>query len=390
MSIRYDSIGSTSSINKEAVLVLFRVLVTILSLLFANQVRAQEPVDRYRATNLVSNIFGPAENADSSLVNPWGMANDLEGGPWWVADEGKGRATLYSGAGLSFPGLAPLLVIIPVTPGGVSDYSAPTGIVYNDTGDFELAPSVPSRFIFVTRDGSIAGWNNEQDRYEAVLVVDNAPQAVYTGATIASIDGRHVLYVANFGQGRVDAFGPDFSPFPLQEGAFIDPALPDGFFPYNVLAVNNEIWITFAKIGTDGRRELSGQGLGYVDVFDAKGNLLMRFEHGPWLDAPWGIALAPDIGFGEYSGSVLIGNSGSGRIAAFDVISGSFLGFLKDGKNEPIAIPGLHGLGFGNGGLAGSTTALYYTAGPAAGPNLFGSITPGSALGSGTVIPQQY
>jgi uncharacterized protein (TIGR03118 family) len=116
----------------------------------------------------------------------------------------------------------------------------------------------------------------------------------------------------------------------------------------------------------------------------------MRVGHGPWLDAPWGIALAPDIGFGEYSGTVLIGNSGSGRIAAFDVISGSFIGFLRDGKNEPIVISGLHGLGFGNGGLAGSATALYYTAGSAARLNLFGLITLGSAPGIGTIAPQQY
>jgi uncharacterized protein (TIGR03118 family) len=369
----------------------FRMLVTILCLLCATQAQAQETVDRYTATNIVSNVVGQTENGDSSLVNPWGMANDPAGGPWWVADEGKGRTTVYSGAGLSYPGLAPLVVTIPLTPGAVGDYSAPTGIVFNGTADFRLNPAVPSQFIFVTRDGSIAGWNSELDRYKAVLVVDNAPQASYTGATIASADGRHVLYAANFGQRRVDAFGPDnFSPYPLREGAFIDPALPDGFSPYNVSAINNEIWITFAMIGTDERRELTGQGLGYVDVFDANGNLLMRLEYGPWLDAPWGIALAPDIGFGEYSGSVLVGNSGSGRIAAFDVISGSFIGFLKDGKNEPIVIPDLHGLGFGNGGLAGSATALYYTAGSAARLNLFGLITPGSAPGSGTITPQQY
>lgn len=365
--------------NKGAVFALFMAIITALCFLGPTRVQGQEPADRYTVTNLVSSAFGPAENSDSSLVNPWGMAHDPAEGPWWVADEGKGRATLYNDAGLSFPSFAPLVVVIPKTPGLVNDYSTPSGIVYNGTKDFELAPGVPSRFIFVTRDGSIAGWNSEQDRYEAVLVVDNSPEAIYTGATIAFVDGQPVLYVANFGQKRVDAFGPDFSMFPLQEKAFIDPFLPDGFSPYNVQAINNEVWVTFAMIGTDQRRELPGQGLGYVDVFDTKGSLLLRLEHGPWLDAPWGIAQAPDSGFGKYSNAVLIGNAGSGRIAAFDVVSGFFLGFLKDSKNELIAIPGLHGLGFGNGGLAGQTTALYYTAGSSEKQNFFGLITSNSA-----------
>ncbi len=365
--------------NKGAVFALFMAIITALCFLGPTRVQGQEPADRYTVTNLVSSAFGPAENSDSSLVNPWGMAHDPAEGPWWVADEGKGRATLYNDAGLSFPSFAPLVVVIPKTPGLVNDYSTPSGIVYNGTKDFELAPGVPSRFIFVTRDGSIAGWNSEQDRYEAVLVVDNSPEAIYTGATIAFVDGQPVLYVANFGQKRVDAFGPDFSMFPLQEKAFIDPFLPDGFSPYNVQAINNEVWVTFAMIGTDQRRELPGQGLGYVDVFDTKGSLLLRLEHGPWLDAPWGIAQAPDSGFGKYSNAVLIGNAGSGRIAAFDVVSGFFLGFLKDSKNELITIPGLHGLGFGNGGLAGQTTALYYTAGSSEKQNFFGLITSNSA-----------
>ncbi len=386
--MKYYFIGISSSVKTGAAAVIFRVLVAVLCILFASQARAKEAGERYTLTNLVSNVMGPAAgSSDSSLVNCWGMAADTEGGPWWVADEGKGRATVYSEDGGTFPGLDPLVVTIPVTPGGVNDYSTPTGIVYNGAEDFELAPAVPSRFIFVTRDGSIAGWNSEQDRYEAVVVQDNSPEAVYTGAALASTDGRDVLYVANFGQGRVDAFGPDFGPLTLEAGAFSDPDLPYGFAPYNVQNINGEIWITFAMVGSDGRTAVSGRGLGYVDVFDANGGLLMRLERGPWFDAPWGIAMAPRAGFGKYSGTLLVANSGSGEIAAFDAASGSYLGLLKDGGSEPIAVPGLHGLGFGNGGLAGPTTTLYFTAGSRKGLNLFGSISAGSAPAMGEVIP---
>jgi uncharacterized protein (TIGR03118 family) len=371
--------------------VLLRVLGAVFCLLLAQQAFAEEAGEGYTPTNLVSNILGRAAgSSDSSLVNCWGMAADTQGGPWWVADEGKGRATVYSNAGAAFPFLGPISVTVPVVPGGINDYSTPIGIVYNGAGDFELAPAVPSRFIFVTRDGSIAGWNIEQDPYEAVVVRDNSPEAVYTGAALASMkngDGRDVLYVANFGRERIDAFGPDFGPLTLEPGAFTDPDLPDGFSPYNVQNIDGELWITFAMAGPDGRTAVPGRGLGYVDVFDARGVLLMRLEHGPWFDAPWGIAMAPGAGFGKYSGSVLVGNSGSGRIAAFDAASGSYLGLLKNGKDDPIAVPDLHGLGFGNGGFAGPVTTLYFTAGSRAGLNLFGSIKSGSAPETGTVMP---
>jgi len=390
MNIKYDSIRRiSSSVTRAAVPFVFLVLVTALCPLFTTRVQAQESMDRYTATNLATDIFARAENSDTSLINPWGMAYDPDAGTWWVADAGRGRATVYSFSGLPFPGLAPRYVNIPRTPGSVGDYSAPTGIVYNSTEAFKLAPDAPSRLILVTRDGSIAGWNSEYDRYAAVLAVDNSQRAVYTGAAIASLDGQSVLYVANFGQGRIDSFGPDFNPSSLRDGAFLDPYLPYGFSPYNVQVINNNIVISYAMNGTDGRTALFGKGSGYVDVFDAKGALLTRLEHGPWLDAPWGIALAPRTGFGKYSGALLVGNSGSGRIAAFDVASGSFLGFLMDNKNKPIVVPGLHGLGFGNSDTVGTAAALYFTAG-SRGMNLFGSITPGPASGSVPAALQGY
>lgn len=388
MSIRDHFIGISSRVKTGAAAVLLLMLVTALCLLLAPLAQAEEAGERYTQTNLVSNILISVESADSSLINCWGMAADTQGGPWWVADEGRGKATVYSGGGEVFPVLGPIVVTVPVTPGGINDYSTPMGVVYNGTEDFELAPGVPSRYIFVTRDGSIAGWNSEQEPYEAVVVQDNSPEAVYTGAALASTGGRAVLYVANFGQGRIDAFGPDFGPLTLEAGAFIDPDLPHGFSPYNVQNIDGDLWITFAMAGSGGRTALSAQGLGYVDVFDANGVLLMKLAHGPWFDAPWGIAMAPLAGFGKYSGSVLVGNSGSGQIAAFDAASGSYLGLLKYGESGPIAIPDLHGLGFGNGGYAGSTTTLYFTAGSRAGLNLFGSISTGSAPGTGAVMPR--
>ena len=51
-------------------------------------------------------------------------------------------------------------------------------------------------------------------------------------------------------------------------------------------------------------------------VFDVDGNLLRRLKSGQWMNAPWGVALAPDE-FGLFSGHVLVGMFGDGGIAAF-------------------------------------------------------------------------
>jgi len=78
---------------------------------------------------------------------------------------------------------------------------------------------------------------------------------------------------------------------------------------------------------------------------------------------------------------VLVGNFGDGRINAFAPGSGpgpgTFLDQLRDGNGNAITINSLWGLGFGNGGLAGSTNTLFFAAGfNDEMDGLFGSIVP--------------
>jgi uncharacterized protein (TIGR03118 family) len=62
---------------------------------------------------------------------------------------------------------------------------------------------------------------------------------------------------------------------------------------------------------------------------------------------------------------LLVGNfGGHGRIAAYDIERGSFIGFLEDPAGRLIEIEGLWGLQFGNGASLGDVNALYYAAGP--------------------------
>ena len=127
--------------------------------------------------------------------------------------------------------------------------------------------------------------------------------------------------------------------------------------------------------------EVTGAGLGYVDVFDLSGNFVSRFASAGALNAPWGIAVAPS-GFGSIAGDVLIGNFGDGTINIFTP-NGSLAtsaGQLMVGNGGTFAVPGLWALVFGNGDPDKPLTTLFYTAGFADQTDgVFGSITVTSA-----------
>jgi Ca2+-binding RTX toxin-like protein len=87
------------------------------------------------------------------------------------------------------------------------------------------------------------------------------------------------------------------------------------------------------------------------------------------------MVIAPATGFGDFSGALLVGNFGDGKINAFNATTGVQLGTLSQSPGRPLVIDGLWGLHFGNG-TAGTTTSLYYAAGPDNETHgLFGKIT---------------
>lgn len=317
----------------------------------------------YQQTNLVSDIPGLAKLTDSNLVNAWGLVS-TGSSPWWVADNGTGVSTLYTGAGAKVP---PPVTIPP--PLGSSDLATPTGVVTGSGSDFG-----GSRFIFVTEDGTISGWTGGN---AASLMFTSPVKAVYKGVTVGQITGANFLYVANFFNASVDVFDANFMPFTnLPPTAFKDPEVPDGFAPFNVQNLDGSIFVTFAKQGPDKEDEDDGPGLGFVDQFDSSGKLLLHLRSGHWMNAPWGIALAPE-GFGKESGRLLVGQFGSGEIATFDLEHGNFHGLLRGLRGQPLTIDGLWALRFGNGAAAGPQTTLFFTAGiDDENHGLFGTITP--------------
>jgi uncharacterized protein (TIGR03118 family) len=334
-------------------------------LVFAVLISASTTVcaQHYNQTNLVSDVPGLAPVTDPDLVNPWGLAASSTS-PWWVADNGTGVSTLYNGSGAK----QSLTVTIP-TPVGGTPPSSPTGVVFNSTSSFGGA-----RFIFVTEDGTISAWSGGTT---AVLKYTSPTTAIYKGATIASVNGADFLYVANFFNGTVDVFDTNFSPTFVPVGAFTDSEIPAGFAPFNVQELNGNIFVAFAKQDEEKEDEVAGAGLGYADIFDANGNLVLRLRSGAWMNAPWGVALAPDTGFGKLNGRLLVGQFGSGQIATFDLDHGNFHGMLMGRTGGPLAIEGLWALRFGNGANAGPQTTLFFTAGiDDEEHGLFGTITP--------------
>ena len=171
-------------------------------------------------------------------------------------------------------------------------------------------------------------------------------------------------------------FDGDFTEV-TRRNAFVDTQIPDRFAPFGIAAIDGEIVVSFAKQDEDAEDDVAGPGLGFVDVFDAEGNLLRRLVRRGQLSAPWGMVRAPDD-FGEFSGDLLVGNFGGGHIHAYDFETGQPHGTLSSSPGHPIQIEGLWGLAFGNDGPAGPHNVLFFSSGPGRESHgLFGSISAG-------------
>jgi uncharacterized protein (TIGR03118 family) len=346
-----------------------RAVLVMLGLALTATLAAKQPASRrFQQANLVSDVPGLAAATDANLVNPWGLVASATS-PWWVADNGTGKSTLYNGAGA----ILPLVVTLPPIP-GTTDPSAPTGIVFNGVAaDFLVAPGQPARFIFAGEEGTISAWNSGS---AAVLKVNQAGSAVYKGLALASNGGAQMLYAANFLTGTIDVFDRAFQPVTLAAGAFTDPELPGDYAPFNVQAIGGSLYVAYARKEADSIDEVAGPGKGFVDVYSPAGVLLRRLQAGAWFNAPWGVALAP-ADFGRFGGTILVGQFGSGKIVAFDPATGRFRGYLRGDNGRPLRIDGLWALGFGNGAGSGPAGTLFFTAGiEDEAHGLFGTLTP--------------
>jgi uncharacterized protein (TIGR03118 family) len=311
---------------------------------------------KYEQKNLVSDIPGFAKVTDPNLVNAWGL--DFSGGsPAWVADNGTGLSTLYTGTG----SIIPLVVRIP---SGSDSPSAPTGLVFNGTGLFSVKAhdlSGSAIFIFDSEDGIISGWNPNVNLTHAIIAVNNSEKgAIYKGLAIGTdTDGKSFIYATNFHSGWVEMYDSNFK----WVKNFTDTTLPQGYAPFGARVMNGMLYVTFALQDADAEDDVRGPGHGFVDIFDLDGNMIKRLTSHGALNSPWGLAIAP-ANFGQFSGALLVGNFGNGHINAFDPTTGTPLGHMIRPNGVTLEISGLWGLHFGNGAGAGPTNTLLFTAGP--------------------------
>jgi uncharacterized protein (TIGR03118 family) len=342
-------------------------------------------------TNLVSDIAGVARFTDRNLVNPWGIAYSPTtpgnpGGPFWISDNNAGVSTVYNGDGST---AFPTVKIPPPAGSAPGALGTPTGVVFNGGSGFSVSQngmSGASVFIFATEDGTIAGWSPSVNVNSAITAVDNsknptaADGAVYKGLAIAG----NFLYAANFRHGTIDVFNMDFKKITLK-GTFTDPNIPAGFAPFDIQNIGGKLFVTYAKQNATKHDDVGGAGNGFVDVFTTNGILLQHLiSHGA-LDSPWGVAIAP-AGFGQFGGDLLVGNFKDGHLNAFNPTTGTLIAPVNNQFGNPITIDGLWGLKFGNGGMAGDTKTLFFTAGIGGEQHgLFGSIRVPDADGDASV-----
>jgi uncharacterized protein (TIGR03118 family) len=316
----------------------------------------------YSIHPLVSDGANPADHVDASLRNAWGIAFNPNGFVW-VADNATNTSTLYDGTGTKENlGPFPEVHLPPATNGD----AAPTGIVFNASADFVISQggaSGTAAFMFAGENGTIMGWSPAVNLGNAFVAYDDKTGgAIYKGLALAQNGQGNFLYATDFHNGKIDVFDKTFTRVTLK-GTFRDVNIPQGYAPFGIRNIDGNLYVTFAKQDSNREDDVPGVGFGFVDVFDANGNLIRRVATRGGLNAPWGIALAP-ADFGRFSNRLLVGNFGDGTIDAFDPATGNFLGQLRATNGQALKIDSLWGLSFGNGLSGQPTNSLFFTSGP--------------------------
>lgn len=304
----------------------------------------------FSVTNLVTDDQSahPAQITDAGLVNAWGMSFSPSG-PFWVSSTETGTSTIYK--------VDPLTQV--TTKQGLTVSIPGAGNVTGQVFNGNPAAFNGNSFLFVSEDGTVSGWRGALGTNAEALALTSAN---FKGTALATVAGHSYLYGADFRSGTVTPFKGDAGA-PDLAGSFTDPGLPSGYAPFNVQNLGGSLYVTYAVQDAAKDDEVKGAGLGIVSQFDFEGNFVGRVATGGALDAPWGLAVAP-ASFGALAGALLVGNFGDGRINAYDAATHAFLGQIEDGAGHPLEIDGLWALSQGNGGNAGSSQLLYFTAGP--------------------------
>src|SRR5215472_7533962 len=322
----------------------------------------------YKVTNLFSDSSTTSTNFNPNFINPWGISVS---GTWWISAANTGYNFVISSA----TNASGFQVVIP--PAGSNHTGSPAGsVTTNGASGMLLSNGIKAAFLFSTLDGAIYGWNNvlgTSGTPPTLLAINNSSAgACYPGLALLNANATtSYLLVPNFGTAnKIEVYDQTFKPAKLA-GSFTDPNLPTNYGPWSIHILNNQIWVAYAlRSSTNSCAQVVGAGNGLVDIFDLNGNFVARAVTGGNLNAPWGVAFAPSTGFGIFSGDLLIGNFGDGKINVYDPKTYAFLGQLMDSTGKSIVNLSLWDLLTGGTPVLNSTTSsggsltnLYFTAG---------------------------
>jgi uncharacterized protein (TIGR03118 family) len=368
----------------------------------------------YLQTNLVANKpeYHP-QIVDERMINAWGIAlrPPGAGGHIWVSNAATGTSSEYIGDVPGNPLHQDGLKLVQLDQPRFTDhgYAFVTGQAYNSASDIsgqpeefhvsgeacnrKVAPPEPIRngfsgsakFVFVTEDGCINAWssNTAVAMSAAPVIIDysktaphlpNAVNCVFTGVALtnnafntdvyAKAGGNH-LFAADIRNNVIRVFDHKWTDV-TGTYHFQTPASVGHLHPFNILDLGGHLFVTYAEFdpeSDEGQEQFLGAGLGHVVEYNEDGTLAKDFHPHGVLNAPWGMAIAP-AAFGTFANDLLVANFGDGTIAAFDLTSGDFVGYLRDPDTKIISIDGIWGITFGNGHSLGDANALYFTAGP--------------------------
>ncbi|MFM9913395.1 MAG: TIGR03118 family protein [Methylophilaceae bacterium] len=388
------------------------LLLTLISISSISSFAEPNSKNRYLQENLVANHarYAPTFQQDARFINAWGIAIRPAGagGHFWVT--AKDKSFEYVGDVQASPeaGLQRLFqdalkeITLPV--GGENQFAtgtvfsgSKTDFVVTQTLDNGESVTAPAKFLFASDGGVVSAWTERVNAdgsksfpSHAETVIDLSAQgAQFFGIALNHDFSR--MYLADFGKvPGIRVFDGTFkpievsfdNPFDRNKNGKVDAG---EYAPFNVQAFNTpsgepHIFVAYAKTqkcpkpdikaGTCGKGEIfpgeedtEKAGSGRLAEFTEDGKLVALWKDASKLNAPWGMAFAPQ-NFGALSNSLLVANFGDGTIAAYNAETRRFIDVLRNAKGKPVKIDKVWGLLFGNGASLGDSNALYFAAGP--------------------------
>lgn len=205
--------------------------------------------------------------------------------------------------------------IVPSSSGYAFNPLLPMVIVYNSTQGFVKERGLPDTtsadMIAASSEGKIYTYHALSINKGFNLVIDNRLNySVYTGMTLT----HNNIYLADLANSHIRVYDSNLVDVRQLNERFLDPDLPINYSPFNVVTIDQNIYVLYAKLDTTDVinvcNVVAGRGLGIINVFTPDGLFVQRaVTHGP-LNAPWGLILHND--------QFLVTNHGNGHVEIYD------------------------------------------------------------------------